>query len=402
MRDAFIFNGLRTPFGRHAGSLASVRPDDLLAGVIARLVAKHPTAAAAIEDVVAGCANQAGEDARNVARHALLLAGLPEKTGGLTVNRLCGSGLAAIVDVARAVRCGEGDLFVAGGVESMSRGPFVMAKATSAYSRQMPMFDSTIGARFPNPKIEAKFAADTMPETADNIAKDMGVSREASDRFALASQQKYQSARAAGFFNEEIAPAEIAQGRGKPPLVVANDEHPRPQTNLESLEKLTPLFEGGVVTAGNASGINDGAAALLIGSAAMGDRLGLKPRGRVVSAAIAGVAPRVMGLGPVPASKKALERAGLKLADIDVIEINEAFATQVLGCLAGLGLAADDARINPNGGAIAVGHPLGASGARLALTALRQLERMGGRYALVSMCIGVGQGIAVVIERVKA
>ena len=401
MPDAFIFDGLRTPFGRHAGSLAPVRPDDLLGGVIARLIARNPAAAEAIEDVVAGCANQAGEDARNVARHALLLAGLPEKTGGMTVNRLCGSGLAAIADVARAVRSGEGELFVAGGVESMSRAPFVMAKATSAYSRQMPMFDSTIGARFPNPKIEAKFGADTMPETADNIAREVGVRREASDKFALASQQNYERARAAGFFEGEIAPVEIAQGRGKPPLTVASDEHPRPETNLESLAKLKPLFEGGVVTAGNASGINDGAAALLIGSAAAGERLGLKPRGRIVSAAIAGVAPRVMGLGPVPASKKALERAGLKLNDIDAIEINEAFATQVLGCLVGLGLAADDARVNPNGGAIAVGHPLGASGARLALTALRQLERSGARYALVSMCIGVGQGIAVVIERVR-
>jgi acetyl-CoA C-acetyltransferase len=401
MPDAFIYDGLRTPFGRHAGSLAPVRPDDLLGGVIARLIAKNPSAAEAIEDVVAGCANQSGEDARNVARHAALLAGLPEKTGGMTVNRLCGSGLAAIADVARAVRCGEGELFVAGGVESMSRAPFVMAKATSAYSRQMPMFDSTIGARFPNPKIEAKFGADTMPETADNIAKDMGVRREASDKFAFRSQQNYERARADGFFEGEIAPVEIAQARGKPPLIVGNDEHPRPQTDLESLAKLKPLFEGGVVTAGNASGINDGAAALLIGSAAAGERLGLKPRGRIASAAIAGVAPRVMGLGPVPASKKALERAGLRLNDIDVIEINEAFATQVLGCLVGLGLAADDSRVNSNGGAIAIGHPLGASGARLALTALRQLERSGGRYALVSMCIGVGQGIALVIERVK-
>jgi acetyl-CoA C-acetyltransferase len=325
---------------------------------------------------------------------------LPESVGGLTVNRLCGSGLAAVADAARAVRCGEGEFFVAGGVESMSRAPFVMAKATAAYSRQMPMFDSTIGARFPNPKIEANFGADTMPETADNIAKDMSVGREASDVFALASQQKYEAARAAGFFADEIASVEIAQGRGKPPVVVAADEHPRAQTSLDSLQKLKPLFAGGVVTAGNASGINDGAAALLIGSAAMADRLGLKPCARVVSAAIAGVAPRVMGLGPVPAAKKALERAGLRLDQIDVIEINEAFATQVLGCLIGLGLPADDSRVNPNGGAIAVGHPLGASGARLALTAVRQLERGAGRHALVSMCIGVGQGIALVIERV--
>jgi acetyl-CoA C-acetyltransferase len=399
MSDALIYDGLRTPFGRHAGALAPVRPDDLLAGVIARLVARNEGARDAVEDVVIGCANQAGEDSRNVARHAALLGGLPETVGGVTLNRLCGSGLAAVADAARAVRSGEGDLFVAGGVESMSRAPFVMAKATSAYSRTMPMFDSTIGARFPNPRIEALYGADTMPETADNIAADLGVGRDASDRFALASQEKHEAARAAGFFDEEIAPVEIAQARGKPPLVVAADEHPRPQTTLASLEKLKPLFAGGVVTAGNASGINDGAAALLIGSRALGERLGLRPRARILSAAIAGVAPRLMGLGPVPASKKALERAGLTLAQIDVIEINEAFATQVLGCLIGLGLAADDTRVNPNGGAIAVGHPLGASGARLALTAMRQLERAGGRYALVSMCIGVGQGIAVVIER---
>jgi acetyl-CoA C-acetyltransferase len=400
MRDAFIFDGLRTPFGRHAGALAPVRPDDLLGGVIAKLIARHPSATSRLEDVIAGCANQAGEDARNVARHAALVAGLPESIGGLTVNRLCGSGLAAVADAARATRCEEGELFIAGGVESMSRAPFVMAKATSAYSRNMPMFDSTIGARFPNPRVEATFGADTMPETADNIAKDMSVGREASDRFALASQQKYEAARAAGFFAEEIAPVEIAQGRGKPPALVSADEHPRAQTSLESLNKLKPLFADGVVTAGNASGINDGAAALLIGSDAAGDRLGLKARARIVSAAIAGVAPRVMGLGPVPAAKKALERARLSLSDMDVIEINEAFATQVLGCLIGLDLPADDSRVNPNGGAIAVGHPLGASGARLALTAMRQLERGAGRYALVSMCIGVGQGIAMVIERV--
>jgi len=399
MRDALIFDGLRTPFGRHAGGLAPVRPDDLLGGVIAKLIARHPQVASALEDVVAGCANQAGEDSRNVARHALLLAGLPDNIGGLTVNRLCGSGLAALADVSRAIRCGEGELFIAGGVESMSRAPFVMAKATSAYSRAMPMFDSTIGARFPNPKIESGFGADTMPETADNIAADLNVSRDASDVFALASQRKHEKARAAGFFAEEIAPVEIAQGRGKPPVVVDADEHPRAQTSMESLAKLNPLFKGGVVTAGNASGINDGAGALLVGSQAAGDKLGLKPRGRVVSAAIAGVAPRVMGLGPVPAAKKALERAGLTLKDLDVIEINEAFATQVLGCLVGLGIAFDDPRVNPNGGAIAVGHPLGASGARLALTALRQLELTHGRYALASMCIGVGQGIALVIER---
>ncbi len=401
MQEALIYDGLRTPFGRHAGALAPVRPDDLLAGVIALLVARNRFPADEIEDVVIGCANQAGEDSRNVARHAALLAGLPEGVGGLTVNRLCGSGLCAIADAAHAVRCGEGELFVAGGVEAMSRAPFVTAKATSAYSRQVAVFDSTIGARFPNPKIEAEFGADTMPQTADNIAAEFGIARDASDRFALRSQEKYEAARAGGFYDEEIAPVEIPQGRGKAPAIVSADEHPRPQTSLSSLERLKPLFDGGVVTAGNASGINDGAGALLIGSAAIGERLGVSPRGRIVSAAIAGVAPRLMGLGPVPAAKKALQRAGLTMAAMDVIEINEAFATQVLGCLDGLDLTPQDARLNPNGGAIAVGHPLGASGARLALTALRQLERIEGRYALVSMCIGVGQGVAAVIERVR-
>ncbi len=399
MTEALIYDGLRTPFGRHAGALAAVRPDDLLAGVISRLVARHPGIAGAVEDVVAGCACQAGEDARNVARHALLLAGLSESVGGITLNRLCGSGLAALADAARTIRSGEGELFVAGGVESMSRAPFVLAKATSAYARSQAMFDSSIGARFPNPKIEAEFGAETMPETADNIARDLGVTRAASDRFALASQQKYARARAAGFFAEEIAAVRIAGPKGKPPIEIADDEHPRPDTDLAALERLKPLFAGGVVTAGNASGINDGAAALLLGSRAIGDRLSLTPRARVVASAVAGVAPRLMGLGPVPACKKALERAGLALEDIDVIEINEAFATQVLGCLQGLGLAEDDARVNPNGGAIAIGHPLGASGGRLALTAIRELERSGARRALVSMCIGVSQGIAMVIER---
>jgi acetyl-CoA C-acetyltransferase len=401
MPEAMIYDGLRTPFGRHAGSLAPVRPDDLLAGLIARLLAKNRFPLEEIEDVVIGCTNQAGEDARNVARHALLLAGVPERAGGVTVNRLCGSGLSAIADAARAVRCGEGEFFVAGGVEVMSRAPFVTAKATSAYSREVSVFDSTIGARFPNPKVEAEFGADTMPETADNLAADLGIRRDASDRFAVRSQEKYEAARASGFFSGEIAPVEVPQGRGKPPAIVSADEHPRPQTTLAALEKLKPLFQGGVVTAGNASGINDGAAALLIGSREIGERFGVRPRGRVVAAAIAGVPPRVMGLGPVPAAKKALQRAGLPLASMDLIEINEAFATQVLACLVGLDLAPDDPRLNPNGGAIAVGHPLGASGARLALTALRQLERIDGRYGLVAMCIGVGQGVAAVIERVK-
>ena len=399
MSDAFVYDGLRTAFGRHAGALAPVRPDDLLAGVIRALAARSAFDMAAIEDVIVGCTNQAGEDSRNVARHASLLAGLPIEAAGITLNRLCGSGLSAVADAARAVRCGEGELFVAGGVEVMSRAPFVMAKSESAYSRDVRVFDTTMGARFNNPKVTKDFGAHSMPETADNIASDLGISRAASDAFALASQEKFEAARRAGFFEGEIVAVEVAKGRGKPPLVVASDEHPRPQTTLEALASLKPLFEGGVVTAGNASGINDGAAALIIGSRAIGEKAGVRPRGRIVASAVAGVAPRVMGLGPVPASQKALARAGIGLGDLDVIEINEAFATQVLGCLAGLGLDASDSRLNANGGAIAVGHPLGASGARLVLTALRRLEATGGKRALVTMCIGVGQGIAAVIER---
>ncbi|WP_166268833.1 3-oxoadipyl-CoA thiolase [Marinobacter caseinilyticus] len=398
--SAYIYDGLRTPFGRHAGALAKVRPDDLLAGVIKTLVARNAFATSAYEDVIAGCTNQAGEDARNLARHAGLLAGLPVETGGLTVNRLCGSGLAAIIDAARAIRCGEGDLFVAGGAESMSRAPFVMAKSETPFSRDFRAFDSTIGARFPNPRIEQAFGADTMPETADNIARELGLSREAVDRFAAQSQARYGAALKAGFYNEEIQAVEVPQGRKKPALMVDKDEHPRPQSDLEALSGLRPLFADGVVTAGNASGINDGAAALIVGSREAGEKAGVAPRARIVAAAIAGVDPKVMGFGPVPASEKALARAGLTLKDMDVIEINEAFAAQVLGCTTRLGLAGDDSRLNPNGGAIAVGHPLGASGARIALTATRQLEQSNGRYALISMCIGVGQGIAAVIERV--
>jgi len=399
MLDAFVYDGLRSPFGRHAGALAPVRPDDLLAGILKTLTQRLPFAAASYEDVVIGCTNQAGEDARNVARHAALLAGLPTTIGGLTVNRLCGSGLAAVIDAGRAVRCGEGELFIAGGVESMSRAPFVMGKSESAYGRALRAFDSTMGARFPNPRIAKGFGEDTMPQTADNIARDLDIGRAESDRFALASQQNYARAKAAGFYAEEIAPVPVA-GRKGSETVVAEDEHPRPDTSLEKLAALKPLFAGGIVTAGNASGINDGAAALVIGSEKAGEKAGAKPVARLVSAAIAGVEPRVMGLGPVPASRKALARAGLALRDMDVIEINEAFATQVLGCLKQLEIDFADSRVNPNGGAIAVGHPLGASGARLALTAIRELQRNGGRYALVSMCIGVGQGIAAIFERV--
>jgi acetyl-CoA C-acetyltransferase len=400
MLDAYIYDGLRTPIGRHAGGLASVRPDDLLAGVVKEVVGRNPFKPADYEDAVMGNTNQAGEDARNVARHAILMAGLPIETAALTVNRLCGSGLAAILDTARAAASGQGELFLAGGVESMSRAPFVMAKSETPYQRDFRMYDSTIGSRFPNPKIEKGFGRDTMAETADNVAREHQISREDSDKFALASQTKYAKAKAAGFYSEEIAPVTVPSRKKGEPTIVGADEHPRPDTTFEKLAALKVLSEGGVTTAGNASGINDGAAALIIGTKQAGEKAGKKPLARIVSAAVAGVAPRVMGLGPVPASQKALERAGLSLKDIDVIELNEAFASQVLGCLKMLGVGFEDARVNPNGGAIAIGHPLGASGARLALTATRQLHAIGGRYALVTMCIGVGQGIAAVLERV--
>jgi acetyl-CoA C-acetyltransferase len=399
MQDAYVYDGLRTPIGRHAGGLAPVRPDDLLAGVIKELAKRNPFKPGAYEDAVIGCTNQAGEDARNVARHAALLSGLPTSIGGLTVNRLCGSGLAAVVDAGRATSAGQGELFIAGGVESMSRAPFVMAKSESAYSRETKLFDSTMGARFPNPRIAKGFGQDTMPETADNVAHDHHISREESDRFAAASQAKYAAAKSAGFYDKELMPVSVPGAKKGTETVIAADEHPRPNTTMERLAELKPLFANGVVTAGNASGINDGAAALIIGTKAAGEKAGKAPIARLVSAAIAGVEPRVMGLGPVPASQKALARAGLSLRDIDVIELNEAFASQVLGCLKLLEIDFTDNRVNPNGGAIAIGHPLGASGARLALTAIRQLHRSGGRYALVTMCIGVGQGIAAIFER---
>ena len=396
--DAYIYAGVRTAFGRFGGALSSIRPDDLLARAIAGLLQRTGVRAEAVEDVVAGCANQAGEDSRNVARHAALLAGLPIEVGGITVNRLCASGLAAVLDAARAVSLGQGDLMIAGGVESMSRAPLVLAKAETAFAREQKMFDSTLGARFPNPAFVAKFGGDTMAETAANVAREHGIGREDSDQFALRSQQRYAAAAADGFFKDEIVEVSIAARSG--PSVVATDEHPRPDTSAAALAKLRPLGADGIVTAGNSSGINDGAAALLIGNRAAGEKLGIAPVARLRGAAVAGVPPRVMGLGPVPASQKALTRAGLSLKDMDVIEVNEAFASQVLGCVKMFGLPFDDARVNPNGGAIAVGHPLGASGARLALTATRQLQRTGGRYALVSLCIGVGQGLAAVIERV--
>jgi 3-oxoadipyl-CoA thiolase len=398
MLDAYIYNGLRTPFGRHAGALARMRPDDMLATVIAEVVKESRFQPETIEDVVVGCANQAGEDSRCVGRHAGLLAGLPIAVAGAVLQRNCGSGLNAIVAAAQAITCGEGEVFVAGGVESMSRAPFVMNKAESPFGRDGRIFDSTIGARFPNPEIEHRFGADTMPETADNLARDYQITREACDVFAAGSQHKYAAGKAAGFFAGEIFPVDVPGGRAGPTRV-AEDEHPRPQTDLAALARLRPLQEGGVTTAGNASGINDGAVAMIVASRKAGDAVGAAPLARVVSSGVAGVPPRIMGIGPVEASKKALARAGLSLSDIDVIEINEAFAAQVLSCLRGLELPFDDSRVNQNGGAIAVGHPLGASGPRIALTAARQLQRTGGRYALVTMCVGVGQGIAAVLER---
>ncbi len=400
MSDAYIYDAGRTAFGRYGGVLSTTRPDDLLAYVIKTLVERNDFDLSMYEDVIAGCSNQAGEDSRDVARFAGLLAGLPIETGGVTVNRLCGSSLAAVLDASRCVRCNEGELFVAGGVESMSRAPLVLAKAQSAFARVQELADSTMGARFTNPEIIRQFGGHSMPQTADNIAADLGITREESDIFAAASQAKYEAARADGFFKDEIIPIEVSQGRKKPALLVDADEHPRPSTNMAGLAKLRNLFHGGVVTAGNASGINDGASVMIIGSEEAGKSAGAKPRGRVLSGAIAGVPPRVMGLGPVPATKKALKRAGMRLDDMQVIELNEAFATQALGCMKQLGLAFDDPRVNQNGGAITIGHPLGASGARIALTALRQLERTGNRYALATMCIGIGQGVAVVIERV--
>ncbi len=397
MLDAYLYDGLRTPFGRHGGGLAPVRPDDLLAGVVREIVARNANAVASIEDVVVGCANQAGEDSRCVARHAGLVAGLPVEIGGTVVQRNCGSGFGAIASAAHAITAGEGSLMLSGGVESMSRAAFVMSKAETPYSRNIEIFDSGVGARFPNKKIEKAFGADTMPQTADNLAEEHQISREQCDRFALRSQENYARAAAEGFFDGEIAPVTIPQRRGDPKMV-AKDEHPR-ETTMEALQKLKALHEGGVTTAGNASGINDGAVAMLLGTRQAADTLGKAPKVRILASAVAGVPPRIMGYGPVPASKKAVERAGLTVNDMDVIEVNEAFAAQVLACLAGLGVGFEDERVNPNGGAIALGHPLGASGPRLFLTAARQLERIGGRYGLVSMCVGVGQGIAVVIEK---
>jgi acetyl-CoA C-acetyltransferase len=400
MTQAFICDAVRTPFGRYGGALSSVRTDDLGAVPIRALMQRHPGVDwAAVTDVLYGCANQAGEDNRNVARMSALLAGLPIEVPGATINRLCGSGLDAVGSAARAIKAGEAGLVIAGGVESMSRAPFVMPKADTAFSRNAAVYDTTIGWRFVNPLMKAQYGVDSMPETAENVAADFGIERAAQDRMALASQMKAVAAQQAGFFDAEIVPVSIPQKKGDP-LQVSADEHPR-ATSLDTLAKLKPIVKPeGSVTAGNASGVNDGACALLLASEQEAARRGLTPRARVVGMASAGVAPRIMGIGPAPATRRVLELTGLSLAQMDVIELNEAFAAQGLAVLRDLGLADDDPRVNPNGGAIALGHPLGASGARLVTTAVNQLHRIQGRYALCTMCIGVGQGIALVVERV--
>ena len=400
MLDAYLYEGLRTPFGRHAGVLAKVRPDDLLADAVRNLMKKSAFKPDQIEDFIVGCANQAGEDSRCVARHAGLVAGLPIEVPGTVLQRNCASGLGAVVHAAHAITAGEGDVFLVGGVESMSRSPLVMSRSESAFGRDVKLYDSTIGPRFSNPKLVKQFGDDQMPQTADTLAREYGIKRDEADKFAAGSQQKYAIAKGEGFFAGEIAPVELPASRKGPVPPIAEDEHPRPGTDLDTLAKMKALYEGGVTTAGNASGVNDGAVALILASKAAGDKAGVKPLARVIASAAAGVPPQIMGIGPVAASKKALARAGLSVKDLDIIEINEAFAAQVLACLKGLGVAMDDGRVNPNGGAIAVGHPLGASGARIALTAARQLQRSGGRYALVSLCIGGGQGMAAIIERV--
>jgi len=400
MNHAFICDAIRTPFGRYGGALSSVRTDDLAAVPLMALMARNPQVDwAAVTDVIYGCVNQAGEDNRNVAHMASLLAGLPVGVPGATINRLCGSGLDAIGTAARAIRAGEAQLMIAGGVESMSRAPFVMPKADSAFGRNAEIHDTTIGWRFVNKKMKAMHGVDSMPETAENVATEHGIEREAQDRMALASQRKAVAAQKAGFFDQEITPVSVPQRKGDP-VVVAQDEHPR-ETSIESLAKLKGVVRpDGTVTAGNASGVNDGACALLLADEKTAALQGLTPRARVVGMATAGVPPRVMGIGPAPATEKVMALTGLSLAQMDVIELNEAFAAQGLAVLRMLGLSDDDARVNPNGGAIALGHPLGASGGRLVTTAINQLHRTGGRYALCTMCIGVGQGIALIIERV--
>ena len=400
MTEAYICDAVRTPIGRYGGSLAHVRADDLAAIPIKALIERNPEVDwDELDDVIYGCANQAGEDNRNLARMAGLLAGLPDRSGGVTLNRLCGSGMDAVAMAARVIRGSEADMIVAGGSESMSRAPFVMAKATSAFDRNAEMYDTTIGWRFVNPKMKEAYGDDTMPSTAENVAQDFQIGREDQDLFAVRSQDKASRAQASGRLAAEIVPVSIPQRKGDP-LRVDKDEHPR-ETSVEALGRLKPIVRSdGTVTAGNASGVNDGAAALIVATEEAAKRNGLTPRARFLGGAVAGVPPRIMGIGPAPASEKLLKRLGLTIADMDVIELNEAFAAQGLAVMRQLGLADDDPRVNPNGGAIALGHPLGMSGARLLLTATEELQRSGGRYALCTMCIGVGQGIATVIERV--
>ncbi|PJE37226.1 3-oxoadipyl-CoA thiolase [Pseudooceanicola lipolyticus] len=400
MTDAFICGYTRTPIGRYGGALSSVRADDLAAIPLRALLAANPELdPAQIDEVILGCANQAGDDNRNVARMAVLLAGLPDSVPGTTMNRLCGSGMDAVITAARAIRAGEAQMIIAGGVESMSRAPFVMPKATSAFSRSNEVFDTTIGWRFVNPLMKAQYGVDSMPETAENVAEDFNISREDQDAFALRSQQKAAAAQASGRLASEITPVTIPQRKGDP-IIVERDEHPR-ETALEKLAKLpAPFRAGGTVTAGNASGVNDGAAALIIASEAAAKANGLTPIARILGGATVGVAPRIMGFGPAPASKKLMQRLGLTASDFDVIELNEAFASQGLATLRDLGIADDDPRVNPNGGAIALGHPLGMSGARITGTAALELMVKDGKRALSTMCIGVGQGIAIAIERV--
>lgn len=401
MTEVFICDAIRTPIGRYGGCLASVRTDDLAAIPIKALMERNAGIDwSSVEDVVLGCANQAGEDNRNVARMAGLLSGLPVSVAGSTVNRLCGSGMDAIAQAARTIKCGEGNLMIAGGVESMSRAPMVMPKAMSAFSRNAEIYDSTIGWRFVNKLIEKQYGIESMPETAENVVAELGISREAQDLFALESHNKAVAAQEAGFFDSEITPVSIPQ-RKADPLVINRDEHPRADSSLDKLAKLpAPFRDGGTVTAGNASGVNDGACALLLATEEQATKQGMVPRARIVGTAVAGVEPRIMGLGPVPAIQKLLQRTALRLDLCDVIELNEAFAGQSLGVLRKLDIADDDPRVNPNGGAIALGHPLGMSGARLVTTAVNALEQTNGRYALCSMCIGVGQGIAMIVERV--
>jgi acetyl-CoA acyltransferase len=400
MTDVFICDAVRTPFGRYGAALAGIRADDLAAIPIRALMERNPGVDwQAVDDVVFGCANQAGEDNRNVARMALLLAGLPKEVSGSTINRLCGSSMDAIGAAARAIKSGETDLMIAGGVESMSRAPFVMGKADTAFSRNAEIFDTTIGWRFVNPLMKSRYGVDSMPETAENVAEEFQVSREDQDAFALRTQERWSRANAAGFFADELIPVSIPQKKGDPKKF-DTDEHPRPDTTLEALANLKPVVKaGGTVTAGNASGVNDGSCALLLASADAVKRFRLTPRVRVIGTAAAGVAPRIMGFAPAPATRKVLARASLALSAMDVIELNEAFASQALAVMRDLGLPDDAGHVNPNGGAIAIGHPLGASGARLVTTAIAQLRKTGGRYALCTMCIGVGQGIATVLER---